>query len=202
LKTNSAKSDIRAEALKRRDALVAHTGEKAAKDLAIKENFLSLPEYREARRILFFASFRSEVNTIPLIRKALEDGKTVLLPKVNRRERKLEIYEIKSLEDLKKGYMGIPEPGIPESLGGLPVSPLKCDIIVIPGAAFDPGGGRLGYGGGYYDRLLSQLIGKKGPHLIALAYEIQIMEEALPMESHDIKVQKIVTEKRAIDCHG
>jgi len=199
MNSGRTKGEIRSESLKKRDAL--NPDEKAGKDLAIKGNFLSLPEYKNASTVLFFASFRSEVNTIPLIIKALEDGKRILLPKVNKASGELDIYEIESLNEIQKGYMGIPEPA-----GGIPAAPPVncdiCDIIVIPGAVFDLKGGRLGYGGGYYDRLLSQLKGERKPHLIALAYELQILEQPLPLEGHDVKVEKIVTEKRVIDCHG
>lgn len=168
---------------------------KAEKDSAIKGNLLKLEEYKKAGSILFFASFRSEVNTIPMIESALAQGKAVLLPKVNRKTKKLDIFEIKSIQELEKGFMGIPEPAELR-----PKKPGNADIILFPGAAFDLAGGRLGYGGGYYDKMLSSRNGKKA-HLIALAYELQI-EEKIPIEPHDIRVEKIVTEKRVINCNG
>jgi 5-formyltetrahydrofolate cyclo-ligase len=199
LKTDSpkGKKELRNEALRTRDALTTRPEEKKAKDQLIKENFLSLPEYKSAHKVLFFASFRSEVDTFPLIRKSLEDGKKVFLPKVDREKKKLDIYEVKSLSDLKKGYLGIPEPP-----AGTPENPRHCDIIIFPGAAFDPEGGRLGYGGGYYDKLLSGESKGKRPRYIALAYEEQVMSAPLPLEKHDMKVDAIVTDKRVIRVNG
>ena len=99
--------------------------------------------------------------------------------------------------------MGIPEPAARKSNErGLN----DLDIAIIPGAGFDTEGNRLGYGAGYYDKLMSGIT-KKGPGvrvqgppiLIALAFEEQIVPR-IPSEKHDIKMDKIITEKRTINC--
>ena len=85
----------------------------------------------------------------------------------------------------------------------------EADIILVPGAAFDEEGGRLGYGKGYYDKLLSgpgssgtRPEGRRGTRLpiIALAYELQIRQRPLPVLPHDVRVDLIVTEERVIAC--
>ena len=188
------KSRIRQQVLKKRDSLAPET--RRSKDILIKENFLSLSEFQSSQVILFFASFRSEVATIPLIEEALRRGKRVVLPSVDKSRRELRLYEIKGPDELSPGYMGIPEPAVPVERER---DINDVTLAVMPGAAFDPMGSRLGYGGGYYDRLLSTL--RRRIPLIALAYEEQIVD-SLPAEPHDINIHVIVTDKRVIRCGG
>jgi 5-formyltetrahydrofolate cyclo-ligase len=184
------KPRIRQDILRKRDSL--DPGARKAKDLLIKETLLSLPEFRQSKVIFFFASFRSEVSTSQLIEEALRLGKSVLLPSVDSRNRELHLFEIKDLNELSAGYMGIPEPVV----GGERERDINdATLVVLPGAAFDLRGGRLGYGGGYYDKLLAGL--RRKIPLIALAYEEQIVD-SLPCETHDIRVNAIVTDRRVI----
>ncbi|MGD8352174.1 MAG: 5-formyltetrahydrofolate cyclo-ligase, partial [Nitrospirota bacterium] len=188
------KSRLRAEALKRRDAIPPLV--RKVKDRAISERLLSLEAYRRSKAVLFYVSFRSEAETRDLIIAALESGKAVLVPKVHEEDAALELYEIKGLDELAPGYMGIPEPeGRAESLRGIG----DVDLVVVPGAAFDEKGNRLGYGKGYYDKLLSSEDAR--PSLVALAYEEQ-MVEAIPAEAHDIGIDTILTDRRVIQCGG
>ena len=121
-------------------------------------------------------------------------GKRLALPAVDPAHKELKIFEVRDISELVSGYMGIPEP---EITGNREISLRDIDIVIIPGAGFDIKGNRLGYGAGCYDRLLSA----SGKHLttIALAFEEQIVER-IPAESHDIKVDMIVTDKRVIRC--
>jgi 5-formyltetrahydrofolate cyclo-ligase len=189
LETVDLKRSIRSNTLKKRDAIPLPV--RRVKDSAIKNNLFSLAKFKDAGRILLYASFRSEVDTLRIIQESLQMGKKVMLPKV--KDDTLEIYEINSMEELAPGYMGIPEPSSSIERGINDV-----DMVIIPGAAFDTSGSRLGYGKGYYDRLLS---GVKDKPLVALAYEEQIVEN-IPRETHDIGVDIIITDKRIIDCHG
>ncbi len=186
------KSRIRQEVLRRRDSLEA--GEKEQKDRSIKEKLFTLPEFQRSPIIFFFASFRSEVSTFPLIEEALRLEKKVILPAVDTVNKELRLYEIKDLNELSPGYMGIPEPAVP---GERERDINDVTVAVIPGAAFDSKGNRLGYGRGFYDKSLSRL--KRKIPLIALAYEEQIVG-SLPSEAHDIRVHSIVTDKRVIRC--
>ena len=124
-----------------------------------------------------------------MIGRALAEGKRVALPKVKGME--LELYEIGNFDlDVAPGAWGIPEPE-----HGRPVKIEDIGLIVVPGAAFDESGNRIGYGAGFYDKLLLSYRGRTA----ALAFELQIVT-AVPADPHDIPVQKIVTEKRVIDA--
>lgn len=186
------KSLIRRQVLSRRDAIDPR--EKERKDGIIKDSLLSLPEFQGSSVILFFASFRSEVSTPQLIEEALRLRKRIVLPSVDVSDRQLRLFEIKGLEEIGRGYMGIPEPNVPDDRER---DINDVTLIVMPGAAFDIEGNRLGYGAGYYDRLLSCL--RRKIPLVALAYEEQIVE-SVPAEPHDIKVHAIVTDGRVIRC--
>lgn len=168
--------------------------ERQEKDEAISRLFLDLDGYKQARRILFYASFRSEVTTWPLIQRAMAEGKMAALPKVLRAEKRLGIYSISSIDGLLDGYLGIREPAaLPED----ELDPELPDIIVMPGAAFDRSGNRIGYGGGYYDRLLEKA--GQGSLRVALAYGVQMVDH-IPSESHDRRVDMVITEDGVIRC--
>lgn len=184
------KKTIRKEILKKRDEMSPDS--KMLKDTLIKERLFSLSEYINAQTILFYVSFRSEVDTLSMIRESLAREKRIVIPKVNKEEHMLMLYEIKDITELTAGYMGIPEPSMPD---GKLVNLESIDLIIIPGVAFDYLGNRLGYGAGYYDILLSKKQ-KKIP-IVALAYEEQIVD-SIPSEKHDVKVDMIVTDKTVI----
>jgi 5-formyltetrahydrofolate cyclo-ligase len=184
------KKAIRKELLEKRDRIPKEL--KVSKDIAIQHRLLGLPEFLSAGTILFNASFRSEVETSGIVREALSMGKRVVLPKVDKEKHRLGLYEIKSLDELALGHMGIPEPFQTEKREILLD---KIDLVIAPGAGYDYSGNRLGYGGGYYDILLSGK--KKNILIIALAYEEQLID-AIPSEKHDVKVDMIVTDQRVI----
>lgn len=185
------KGELRRGLLTRRDAL-GQDERHAASDAAAARLWGEV-EYKEARVVLLYVSFRSEVGTRGLIEAALGDGKTVLVPKVDRKAHRLRLFEIKDVtRDLETGYMGIFEPV--ERLTR-PAEPGEIDLVVLPGVGFDEAGRRLGYGGGYYDRLIEEL--RPGTGLIALAFEVQVVDE-VPAEPHDKRVDKVITETRTI----
>jgi len=168
------------------------------KDREIKERLLQLSEFKASHKILLYASFRNEVDTFDLLKYCVAHGKIVLLPKVDKQDNELKIYEIKDTKELIKGYFGIPEPDVSEDRG---MNVEHMDLILVPGVAFDEQCNRLGYGKGFYDKLLSRVRGQGSgvKCLIALAYEEQIVE-SIPSEPHDIKMDKIITDKRIIEC--
>jgi 5-formyltetrahydrofolate cyclo-ligase len=161
----------------------------------VADNLWSVPEFTAAESILFFISFRSEVDTVPMIRRALDEGKVVCVPCTDDGDKSMVASRILDLgADLELGNYDIPEPK-KECLR--PIAAEEIDVVLMPGVAFDLSGGRLGYGGGYYDRFLE----KCGPRcaLIAVAFEIQIIEH-VPCADHDHHIHKVVTESRVIDC--
>lgn len=183
------KKELRKKVLAARDKLLPR--QRAAKSREIEERLFSLPEFKAARTVMFFASFRSEVDTGPMIRRALTFGKRVVLPKVTGAE--LALHEIADFDnDVAPGAWGIPEPD--ESR---PVMLDELDMIIVPGAAFDEQGNRLGYGAGFYDKLLP--VFRKTT--VALAFELQIVP-SVPAEIHDIPIQKIVTDRRVIEINA
>jgi len=184
------KGEIRKAVLQKRDAIPAAV--KREKDVLVREQVVGIPEFIMAKTVIFYAAFRSEVATRALMEESLMREKRVVLPKVNREGHTLMLYEVKTMDELTPGYMGIPEPlQLDERRVGID----DADLVVIPGAGFDSAGNRLGYGAGYYDSLLSQRT-RTSP-VIALAYEEQIVD-AIPAEQHDVKVDIIVTDKRVI----
>lgn len=193
------KKKIRAKLLKKRDSIPAD--QKVLKERAIEKGLFSLDVFRKAKSILLYVSFRSEVDTTRYLRDVLRLGKKLILPVVDPGNKVLKLYEIKDTSELKPGYMGIPEPLVSEDRR---VTLKEIDLVIIPGTGFDTKGTRLGYGGGYYDRLLSyesRELSKGEDHIvtIALAFEEQ-MGEDIPAEVHDINVDIIVTDKRLITC--
>lgn len=193
------KRRIREKLLKQRDSIPPEI--KLRKEAAIEKTLFALDVFKNARCLLMYVSFRSEVNTTNYLDDILKLGKRLILPVVDSRHKVLKLYEVKNTSELAPGYMGIPEPGIRENRR-VPLNDI--DLVVIPGTGFDIEGIRLGYGGGYYDRLLSyesKQLARVEHHIptVALAFEEQIGEK-IPSEPHDIRVDFIVTDKRLIHC--
>lgn len=203
---NKKKQTVRAKSLQIREALTRQ--ERASHSLQIVKNLTSLACYQEADALLVYVSYRSEVETIGLIRKAVSEGKHVFVPKVEGKT--MEFYRITELSELHEGYRGIWEPDAGESYmdyltgmqGHHPAQPetISHTLLCMPGAAFDQKRHRIGYGGGFFDRYLEKLTvyqAKGMVHLItaALAYSCQVWEE-IPWEPHDITPDMILTERR------
>lgn len=186
------KREIRRQVLRQRDSISAEN--KEIKDASIRGILIDSPEFKKAHSILFYASYKSEVDTFGIMKYSISAKKTIALPKVNTETSSLDIYEIKDLSELASGYQNIPEP-IP--LANRRVNLREIDLIIVPGVAFDKNCNRLGYGKGCYDKLL---IEKTCP-AIALAYEEQIID-SVPAELHDIKMDKIITDKRVLVRNG
>ncbi len=190
-----AKSAIRRELLLKRDALSQDA--RRGKSGAIARRLLEQPEYRLAGFVLCYVNFRSEVGTRGIIARALMDGKKVILPKVDRKAHRLRLFEITDeADDLEAGYMGIYEPVEGRAREA---SPGEVDLVVLPGVGFDAEGGRLGYGGGYYDRVIETL--RPGVPLVALAFDLQVVGH-IPVEGHDKRVDKIITETRLVEARA
>lgn len=151
--------------------------------------------FQKAKTVFIYVDFRSEVQTRDLILKMHEMGKKVVVPVTLLEDRDLLPVYINDVEkDLAPGYASIPEPveAIRETQR---VSPASLDIVFLPGSVFDERGGRMGYGGGFYDRFVSC----KAPQAlrIGLAYEQQMVKEA-PLQDHDERMDMIITEKRVV----
>lgn len=193
------KKSLRRAIILRRDSL--HLDIRKMKDRAVNEKLTSLDEYKNAGTILLHVSFRSEVDTKALIRQALSDGRTVVLPRVDRQSETIQLYVIKEWSDLLPGAWGILEPfKVTERV----IDIERVDVVIAPGVAFDQDCNRIGYGKGYYDKLLNRRRatpdGALRPLVIGIAYEEQIVP-TIPCSPHDMKMDLVITDKRTIYCH-
>ncbi len=181
---------LRANILAARNRLPAE--ERQQKSRIITERLLALPEFSASRSVFAYVSFRSEVETLDLIAHCLKKGVAVSVPLTLVEEHRLLAHAITDpSRDLAPGYCGIPEP-----LTTLPlVDPASIEVAVVPGSVFDTRGGRLGYGGGYYDRFLHNA----APQAlrIGLAFDLQVVG-AVPLESHDQQLDYLITETRTL----
>jgi len=185
-----AKRMARERAVSARDAMPA--AQRAIAGRAIADRIGALPEFVAARTVLLTLPFRTEWDTLLLVRRALAAGKTVALPRVDVATRMLVLHAIRDVDaDVALGYRDIPEPRAEAPTIALPT----VDWVLVPGVAFDPQGGRLGYGGGFYDRLLPLLA--RQVLRVAGAFEAQIVAQ-VPAAPHDVKVDLIATENRTI----
>ena len=186
------KSRIRDEMSRKRDAM--KEAEAESKSAAIMKNLVKLTEYKKAKAVMFYAAKGNEVQTMELIEAALKEGKIVLLPITNIEKKEIEAAVIEDYDrDLKKGTFGIMEPD-PFKKRVNRKDEKNIDVVIVPGVAFDIDGHRLGYGHGFYDKLLHRL---DRTVKIGLAYDFQIVGK-LPRESHDHPMDIIVTESRVI----
>lgn len=184
------KRALRARVLAARDALDA--ADRSAASQAIAQRIAVLPACRAARALLVTLPFGSEWDTRPLVDIALAATKTIVLPRVNARTRMLELRAIADpAADVEPGHLGIPEPRV----SCLLVDLVEIDAVIVPGVAFDATGRRLGYGGGYFDRLLPLL--RPDVPRIAGAFDLQVVAE-VPAALHDLRVDCIATETRLI----
>jgi 5-formyltetrahydrofolate cyclo-ligase len=180
------KRSVRAACLARRDCLTP--AERAGASAAIVAELTAMAELREATTVMCFASFRTEVDTGPLLDWCLRHGKRLALPRVTG-PRTLECRLVTDTQrDLEPGSWGILEPV--DRLSAL--DPGEIDCVIVPGSAFDREGGRLGYGGGFYDAYL-RLLRPDVPR-VAGAFACQLCDE-VPMEGHDLRIDALVTEE-------
>jgi 5-formyltetrahydrofolate cyclo-ligase len=188
------KEQIRDKILRLRTSLPQK--EAIIKSLKVQECLFRLPEFVKAKIILFYVSTKNEVKTENMIKQALKNGKRVVIPISNIKEKTLTLSELKDFnKELEPGSFNILEP---KKEFIRKVSPEEIDLIIVPGVAFDKEGDRIGYGMGFYDNFLSSL--KKSVPVIGLAYELQIVDE-IPVDDKDVTVDKIVTEERIIKCY-
>jgi 5,10-methenyltetrahydrofolate synthetase len=186
----ATKAALRRAILDRRDALDADT--RARCSAAALARVAGLGLFQQACGVLAYTSFGSELDTGPFLRTVLTGGRTLVLPRVDRSARRLALHQVRDLEaDLRAGTWGIPEP-VPARCRA--VAPAEVDFVLVPGVVFDWTGGRIGYGAGYYDRLLAAWSGPLPP-LVAAAFELQVVP-AVPVLSTDRRVDLVVTESR------
>lgn len=175
------KSDLRRELAARRDAVPIPERDDLARAAALQ--VARVPEWAAARLVGLYVPIKSETPTRPLLELALREEKSVAVPRVAGDA--LAYHVVRSFEGLAPGAFGIPEPAAADAV--------KPDVVIVPGLAFDASGARLGYGRGYFDRLLSDY----GGTAIGLAFDFQVLAR-LPQDTHDVAVDVVATEARLI----
>lgn len=188
------KQQIRQHLIAAREQLSADT--RAACSATITDRLLLLPEYRQAGAVLGYMNFGAEFASGLWVERVLADGKRLALPKVNRHTNHLDLYWVEDTESqLAAGLWGIHEPVVErcERLNSLN----EVEFALLPGVAFTRDGARLGYGGGFYDKLLANRA--QLPMLVAAAFAMQLVGQ-LPQEATDVRVERVVTEQETIIC--
>lgn len=181
------KNEIRKKIIEIRDGFdVVKKGEA---DLKIKKSLENQSFFSNCKNIFIYIGFGSEIDTKKYIEEFLKLGKNVLVPRIDMKIGLMECVKINSLSDLKVGNYDILEP-IDEIKA---VDKKIIDLVIMPGVAFDITGGRIGYGGGYYDKFLEDI--QNDVLKVALAYDFQVFEK-LEIEEHDIKADMVITEKQ------
>jgi len=160
-------------------AMTREEVEKASAQLT--QLFLHLPQYRNAKSIYGYLPFNQEVDTRAILEQALRDGKKVALPKTYGSE--MRFIWVTDLTAVQKAGIGCPEP-----IADGPIADDPDALVLLPGLAFDLRGGRMGYGGGYYDKFLA---GEAHP-TVALCYSFQLLPQ-VPAEDHDLRADCIIS---------
>lgn len=155
---------------------------------AIWAHVVALPEVTDARTLMLYAAIRSEVETVEAIEWVLQQGRRLVLPRVNREAGCIEARLVTNVGQLVRSSFGIMEPSPEAPL----VDASDVDVVVVPGLAFDQIGYRLGYGAGYYDRFLANL----SPDALAIgvAYAGQVVHR-VPRSTADHRLFCLVTEQ-------
>ncbi|HJT23704.1 MAG TPA: 5-formyltetrahydrofolate cyclo-ligase [bacterium] len=187
---SESKANLREKLKKVRDQVDPALAETASQGVWI---LLSrLPEFNKAKGIGAFASTPGEINTYPILEGVLASGKKLYLPRVAQERTHFDYFPVPDFKNLSTGAFGILEP-----TGIHPAAWEDIDIALVPGLAFDLRGYRLGFGKGYYDRVLPLL--KKNALTIGLGYSFQIVEK-IPDEPHDAILKAILSEKGFHHC--
>lgn len=191
--SDAGKTALRAEYVRIRTKISPAL--RATTDARILQRLVELPAWREARLVLTYVSFGSEVDTHALMQVAWDAGKQVAVPRC-RRSHSLDFYVISSEDDLEPGLRGLMEPS---PVCGRPLTPPQMvgSLCIVPGLVFDADGYRIGYGGGYYDRFLAFYPGEK----VALVRSRQLSGNPLPRDEHDVPVDWLVSESGTWCCN-
>ncbi|MCE2950442.1 MAG: 5-formyltetrahydrofolate cyclo-ligase [bacterium] len=187
-----SKPALRARVLSARAAMDARA--RAAAGAAIVAHLLRQPTLSTARTVAAYVGFDTEIDTTPFLAAVLAQGRRLLLPRVvdveSKTRRHLVLHEVGDVDrETRPGRWGIREPD-PALCAA--IDPLEADLILVPGVAFDRRGGRLGYGAGFYDRLLSGL--RPDCLRVAACFPVQLVP-AVPLEAHDQRIQRLVTDR-------
>lgn len=181
----------------------AHAARKAQPDKEgisrqITDRVMAMPQYTSARCVMWYVDVRDEAKTRHALPQALASSQKIVVPYCVDGE--LELFYLESMDELELGMYKILEPR--EDLRDVAAKNVpieELDFVMVPGVGFDRNGGRTGHGKGYYDKLLENA--RTDTPLVALGFECQLFDE-IPMQSHDIYMDAIVTEKAIYPGRG
>lgn len=187
--------DLRAAKAQLRAAMKAERAGVSAADYLVAAEAASavvraLPAWQAAKVVCLYASFKNELGTLPLMAAALAEGKILLLPRALP-DGTLSLHRIDDLNQLVASHLGIPEPSAICPTGAV----TSVEFFLVPGLAFDPEGRRLGYGAGFYDRLLHDATAQA--LLVGFGFSFQVTPE-VPVEAHDRSLHAIATPEGVI----
>ncbi|MEI2403783.1 5-formyltetrahydrofolate cyclo-ligase [Niallia taxi] len=183
-----SKQEIRSRVLAELRAIPKPAYEQLSYEIA--QNLYNHPLFQKASHVGVTISRFPEVDTYQIIRAAWAQGKKVSVPKCLPKTRAMEFRILERFDQLESIYSGLYEPMEAETKL---TEANEIELLLVPGVAYSKDGYRIGFGGGYYDRFLKSFHGTT----ISLAIESQL-EKSLPIESHDIPVQHIITNKGAM----
>ena len=185
------KAELRKSALARRDVIPAAERQAAAEAIAARAFPVAI---KPGVIVSGFSPLTSEINPLPLMRKLASAGAQLALPVVAGRGQPLIMRAYAFGQELNAGVWGIREPkrDAPE---------VEPDILIVPLAAFDRTGNRIGYGAGYYDMTINRLRARKAVTAIGIAYAAQEVA-AVPATPRDARLDLVLTERETIDCRG
>ena len=198
--SNLTKQHLRTILKERRDRLSSQ--ERAERSKIISDLVRSQAWWKKSWTVHIYCSFGAEVQTQGLIQSAFEEQKRVLVPIVSGASNRLEHRIITPQTRFETDSFGIPTPQYdftdnnsnattPAALAAMP-----CDCVIVPLLGFDVALNRIGYGKGYYDRFLQELLYEAStrPYLIGLAFQCQFVKEGISIEEHDIRLDAVITE--------
>lgn len=170
--------------------LIHHQREESAhhQSRVIESKLLALPVFQKAKTILFYCSFKGEVDTFPMMEKAIGLRKRVAVPFIKKETKQIVAMLIESTKELVPGPYGIPSPRYDAAKA---LDPSDLDLALVPGVAFDQANNRLGRGAGYYDRFLCEL--PSAVPIVGLAYDFQLVSMIPGLEPHDRPVTFVVS---------
>jgi 5-formyltetrahydrofolate cyclo-ligase len=187
------KDEIRDQMRTRRSQVSDDELLEAGRDIA--ERLREMDCFQRSWRFCCYLGVGDEIPTRYIIRTCFESGREVCVPAWDSLNSRYGLFAFDEGMRLVKGRKGIREPEVK-----VPVQPWDVDVFVLPGLAFDLRGGRLGYGGGHFDRILAKA--HSACNKVAVAFDWQVQETDLPLTEHDIRTDWILTSTRMIDCRA
>lgn len=184
------KSEIRKEIRNRQSGLSRQWIETTSN--AVQKRLLALPEFEDAGVVGCYMAVETEVRTNLIIEECLKEDRKLFLPAISSNGDFYEMTEYRRGTSLKAGPFGVPEP-----VEGERILAGKVELMVTPGLAFDRFGGRVGHGGGHYDRMMQ---GEDGSCFkAAIAFEFQMFDK-VPVEKQDVLMNAVITEAETVRC--